>query len=691
MGKLKEQYLRNESAEFWHEVQSAALLGLPDLSQFARPSLEAIAALPADSAISAEIAISIDGSVTVLLKQLGRGWVEEVFPPLLLLVAPSIAPGSRILIGERPFIQVHDVPVIPEWRTMSGAGRTPRPAIRDQDWSLSIPKPPVSWPWDIKRALATLATSGGGRLRLTAKALSRHARITRAIADLREELIAASYTLPEDRAIIAGQLNCKAMLEDPALLGFEVSISSNGDNETLRNLVAMALFGTLAGASHPDVGDYDLRLLAGSRQIPDRILPSKEEVAGLLGSVPLRSPVGSKQWCIGRSSGGIAVTLSDRDRARHMYVIGGTGTGKTTLLYSAILQDVRAGEPVIVLDCHGDLAKMVADNVPAERAGDVINADAAIIGGGFAIDLMPRSADDTSFEIAADMLVSIFKGAIYSDTPEGFGPVWESYFRNALALLTGAAQSDRCLASLPRVFSDSAFRRELIGVNAVPSVRDFWTSAMRAGGDITLENITPYITSKLTRFISTSHARQMFPSSKNCIDFDDAINSGKILILRCPKGILGEGLSQLAMSASLMKIRTAVMARTDRKMRRPVRIYVDEFQNCRGDSLQTLLAEGRKFGASLVLANQSLGQIGGTTNNSVGAATLANVGNLVTFRLGATDAISLAPWLEAPESWRELCRLPDFTMNARLLENGRPVNFQGLRGPLPVDGSTNYE
>ncbi|MEQ1718291.1 MAG: hypothetical protein ABL907_20300 [Hyphomicrobium sp.] len=85
-----------------------------------------------------------------------------------------------------------------------------------------------------------------------------------------------------------------------------------------------------------------------------------------------------------------------------------------------------------------------------------------------------------------------------------------------------------------------------------------------------------------------------------------------------------------------------------------------------------------------MLANQSLGQIGGTDNNSVGAATLANVGNLVTFRVGASDAIKRAPWLEAPDRWRELCRLPDFTMNARLLENGRPVNFQGLSGPLPI-------
>ncbi|GGN60457.1 hypothetical protein GCM10011349_42030 [Novosphingobium indicum] len=175
----------------------------------------------------------------------------------------------------------------------------------------------------------------------------------------------------------------------------------------------------------------------------------------------------------------------------------------------------------------------------------------------------------------------------------------------------------------------------------------------------------------------------MFPAAGNCIDFEDVIECSKILILRCPKGVLGASLAQLAMSASVMKICSAVMGRAGREHRKPVRIYVDEFQNCRGDSLQTLLAEGRKFGASLVLANQSLGQIGGTDNNSIGAATLANVGNLITFRLGAADAMRLAPWLEAPDRWRELCRLPDFTMNARLLENGRPVNFYNLMGEDP--------
>lgn len=679
MARVKEHYFEIENAEGWHEVESGALLGLPQADQLRRTSLEAIAALPTGTAISSEIAVSAGGAITVLLKQLGLGWGDHQFLPLLGLAAPSIAPGSRILIGERIPSSARNISVFPEWCSLSEGIRVPRPVAREEDWGIKFPKPPVTWPWDIKRALATVAASGGGRLILTVQNLARDARLVRSITELHEELIAAGYITPDDRSVIAGQFNCKAMLDDPALLGFEVSISSNAANATLRNLVAMALFGTLAADGPIEPGDDDLGLLAGSRQVPARILPTSEEVSGLLGSHSLKDGLNSKKWRLGFCGGGIEVSLSESDRARHLYAIGATGTGKSTLLKGLIRQDVLAGEGVIVIDPHGDLAEEIAEQIPSDRRDDLIYADAADLNGGFAIDLLPTTANSTSFEIAADMLVSIFKGAMYSDTPQGFGPIFESYFRNALALLVGAPPVERSLANFTRVFDEPAFRRDLIQACVVPSVCGFWRSATRVAGDISLENVTPYITSKLTRFIVSRHARAMFPVVERCLDFENLMDSGKILILRCPKGALGEGLAELAMSASLMKIRAAAMARAGRKDRHPVRVYIDEFQNCRGDSLQTLLAEGRKFGISLVLANQSLGQIGGTNNNTVGAATLANVGNLITFRLGAADAIKLAPWLDAPDRWRDLCQLPDFTMNARLLENGRPVNYQGLQ------------
>ena len=173
----------------------------------------------------------------------------------------------------------------------------------------------------------------------------------------------------------------------------------------------------------------------------------------------------------------------------------------------------------------------------------------------------------------------------------------------------------------------------------------------------------------------------MFPASDLCLDFADIMDSSRILILRCPKGGLGDGLAELAMSAALLQIWATAMAREATGFRQPVRIYIDEFQGCRGRVLQSLLAEGRKFGISLVLANQSLGQLGNASAHSVGSAVLANVGNIIAFRTGAADAAVLAPWLDRPGRWRELCQMPDFTMHARLLDNGRPFNVAGIRVP----------
>lgn len=689
MGRIHEQIVSAEYGEGWQEVASAALVSLPTAARFENASLSLLAALPVGVAIAAQTTVTADGAPSVLLRQLGYGLEGTTHQDLVPLVAAAIAPGSRVLLGQAQESAAPLTRIVPTWQSASTDRVNPGPLVPDAGCRLQFPRSPAAWPWDLKRALAALVAVGGGTLEIGVRQVLRDARVTRAITAVQTELQAAAYGSPDDRSVQAGQLNCKAMLDNPALLGIEVSLSAHEDSPTLRHLVAMALFGTLAGEIEDEADGFDLRLLAGSLLVPGRIVPVREEMTELLSVRPLGNAGDSRKWRLGVAAGGMQVPLGDSDRARHVYAIGATGTGKSTLLKSLIMQDVHGGEGVILFDPHGDLAEDVLARIPENRRAEVIYADAAEINGGFAVDLLPFATDSTAFEIAADMLVSIFRGSLYAANPEGFGPMFDSYFRNALALLLEASREERCLANFTRVFNDPPFRRELLGRCTVPSVTGFWRSAIRTGGEAALENITPYITSKLTRFIASDHARSMFPIAEKCLDFDEAMERGRILILRCPKGALGEGLTELAMSASLMKIRAAAMARAGQENRRPVRVYIDEFQNCRGDSLQSLLAEGRKFGVSLVLANQSLGQIGGTDNASLGSATLANVGNLVTFRVGAADAIRLAPWLDAPDRWRELCQMPDFTMNARVLERGRPANYYGLSGPSPDEWQTN--
>ena len=690
MGKLKEQYYTPEIKEDWIEVETAALLGLPVRHQLEQSTLQAIAALPTGTAVSAEISITADGAVNVMLRQLGFGSDDDGFPAYLALVAPALAPGARLLVGapSRHFPDRRGI--VPDWIALPDRQQRPQPISPGSERQIKLPKPPAIWPWDLKRALASIAASGGGSLILTARHLSRTARLVRRISEQQEELVAAGYALPDDRQVINGQVNCRAMIDDPALLGFDIAIAAETLAGPLPNLVAIALFGTLNGTTAvSDEAEEDLRLLTGSRHAPGCLLPSVEDAASLLGARVLRNDATDQPWIIGTTGGGIPVSLGETDRARHLYVIGATGTGKSTLLRSLILQDAKAGEGIILLDPHGDLAEDVAAVIPKERAADLVYADAADPEGLFAVSLLPDTADSAAFEIAADMLVSIFKEDLYSEVKEAFGPMFESYFRSALGLLLAADPSERYLANFPRVFEDREFRNRLLENCTNHDLVSFWKkTALRISGEAELTNITPYITGKLTRFIATRNARSMFPAAKRCLDFSAVIDEGKILILRCPKGALGEGLTELAMSTCLMKVRSAAMARAGSRSRRPVRVYIDEFQACKGNSLQTLLAEGRKFGVSLVLANQSLGQIGGTSNRSVGSATLANVGNLMSFRLGAADAAMLSPWLDMPERWRELCWLPDFTMNARLLDKGRPTSFHALRSPDPEVGTS---
>lgn len=639
-----------------------------------RPSdaarLEAFAALTPGYAAGAVIRVARDGGVEASAIGLGTGMAIHAGkgdPAALSALLAYVCPGLGI---------ASDCPTSGAW--LPAALLVPQ--HEDTHNSLLLAPPVHDWPWDLEAALAILAADGGGILVIAVRNLPRDKAVSGLIADAHSRTLGATYARQDERQAHSSLAGVVAMRDDPALFAIEVRLDTSGASNLLRDLVSMALFGRRAGREARS-GELDLRCLAGSCHAPVRFLPTAREVEALTAAQVSIPEIG---LIVGIAGGGQAIALSENDRARHSYIIGATGTGKSTLLKSLIAQDISAGEGVVLIDPHGDIANDVAWLVPPERRADLVFADAADPAGGFAIGLIPASDDEDARELAADSLVELFSGVLYKGVPEAIGPIFEQYFRQALFLLIHADPENRLLANLPRIFQEPGFRRELLGRCTDRNVRDFWTlTAIRTTGDIDLTNVTPYITSKLTRFIGTALGRRLFPSNANSIDFRAAIDSGKILILRCPKGDLGEGLASLAMSAAVLKLRDALAARAavGRASRRPVRLYIDEFQACRGTALQTLLAEGRKFGVTVTLANQSLGQVGGVTGAGIGAAALANAGNLFVFRVGAPDAVAVAPWFEQPDRWRAFCRQPDFRMSARILANGKPVTLSGLRTP----------
>jgi hypothetical protein len=260
--------------------------------------------------------------------------------------------------------------------------------------------------------------------------------------------------------------------------------------------------------------------------------------------------------------------------------------------------------------------------------------------------------------------------------------MFELYFWNAFFLLMSRGGDAATLMDFDRVFTDDKFRQSLLTACTEEKVVQFWRDiAQRVTHDETsLRNITPYIVSKLAQFTSNPTLRELLCAKSGALDFSTIMDEGRILILRAPKGLLGQTDTEILAAVTLMRIAQVGMSRAARPKtdRRPVRLYVDEFQTCAGDGLADILAEARKFGLSLVLANQSLRQIDGRGSRpNVGEAALANAANLIALRVGALDAASLAPWFEREAA--SLCHQPDFHATARVLQNGRPLTAPLVR------------
>ncbi|UPK23394.1 type IV secretion system DNA-binding domain-containing protein [Bradyrhizobium sp. 131] len=387
------------------------------------------------------------------------------------------------------------------------------------------------------------------------------------------------------------------------------------------------------------------------------------------------------------------IALSDRDRARHMLMMGGTGTGKSTLLLNCINQDIMTGEAIILIDPHGDLADEVRAIVPEERQADVVWCDFSAVETIRGINILEMTGgldSQTERSIVANGLVNLFKSILYRDI-NAFGPMWDNYFRNALLLLMGGAGDEANLVDFERVFHDKEFRRKLLQKCDDAKVREFWMDivpGVSESADHSLGNMTPYVTSKIVQLTGNSLVRRFISPERATLDLRKAMDTGQIVLIKLAKGIIGELDTKLIATLLSMRIMQSGMARANMPpdQRRPCRLYFDEYQNAHGEPLAALLAESRKYGISVTLANQSLGQVTGRSgNDDAGNAALANAANLIVFRLGAIDAAHLAPWLQPEIKRDELMRLPDFHAVARVLSKGRPVPPRIMRTlPPPV-------
>lgn len=375
---------------------------------------------------------------------------------------------------------------------------------------------------------------------------------------------------------------------------------------------------------------------------------------------------------------GRKVRLPEDARERHSYIVGATGTGKSTLLGRMIREDIRAGRGVILLDPHGDLHAEVLASVPPERQGDLLVIDPTredCRPGLNIFDIPQGDLRKRHAELLVGELVHCFRSMW--DNPEAFGPMFEAYFRNAIQLLTLRDGEPLTVDSFNRVFTDREFRAGLLKECTDAATASFWTDvAEKAGGESSLANLTPYITSKMGPLTQGAFLSCLLRQARDEVRLVERINRNPIILINLNKGTLGLHESRILGVILMAQIMSAGLQRSlqEPHLRTPVNVYVDEFQNFVSDNVASMLSEARKFGLRLHMANQNIGQLRANRGmQSMIETVLGNVGTMILFRLGVPDAAMLKLFLE-PFTRQEMQELPNFHAFVRMTT---------AEGPLP--------
>jgi hypothetical protein len=373
----------------------------------------------------------------------------------------------------------------------------------------------------------------------------------------------------------------------------------------------------------------------------------------------------------------VPVRFASSDRARHCYVIGATGTGKSTLLSNMVLQDIRDGAGVCVLDPHGDLQADLMSAIPGSRAADVIPIDLADPDRAIGLNLLEARGSSSRQQVsfAINEILSMF-WRLYASIPESMGPAFEQYMRNTLMALAENSRGAGTLADVMLFYENQDFRNAVLGSCSNPAAVSFFRGiAAKTTGEASFQNIAPYITNKLNRFVGSDYVRPIIAQSRSTLDLRECMDTGKVLLVNLNKGALGGTECSLVGMLLLAKIFSAALERAGqpRADRRPFHLYVDEAQNFLTPIVGSILAEARKFGLTMTLANQNFAQWQDRSSLGLLDSILGNVGTLLMFRVGIDEAERLKSFTRPEFDTRDLQYLPDRTVIAKLLAHGRPL------------------
>ena len=349
----------------------------------------------------------------------------------------------------------------------------------------------------------------------------------------------------------------------------------------------------------------------------------------------------------GETTTDIGLTLEER--RRHIYMIGATGTGKTTLLLKMIYEDILNGKGLAILDPHGDLTDRLLGVIPKERIDDVVyfNPYDMTYPIGLNVLEMPTNLLESDIYREKDLVVSSLISIFHKLYPARYsGPRMEHVLRNTV--LTALETENPTLFTVYKLLTNSSYRKSITGKLTDPLLKDFWKHEFAKMGSYQQSDLISPITNKLGRFLTTMMTRNILIQEKSKLDFEDIMNNKKILICDLSKGKIGEDTSSFLGSLIIAKIQLAALKRVhiSHEKRTDFFLYIDEFQNFATMTFAQILSEARKYRLNTILAHQTISQI---EDKDLLKVILANTGTVISFRTSNPSDESIILPLFAPQ------------------------------------------
>jgi len=379
------------------------------------------------------------------------------------------------------------------------------------------------------------------------------------------------------------------------------------------------------------------------------------------------------------------VFMKNEDRFRHFYIIGQTGTGKSSIIQLMARQDFNQGKGLCVIDPHGSLIEDLLPYIPRSRADDVIYFNPADTERPMGLNLLEGKTSEERDLIALDamnMMVKMFGEEI-------FGPRIQDYFRNGCLTLMEDEEEGGAITDLVRLFTDDQWQQYKVSKIKNPIVRSFWEKQMAATGQREKQEMIPYFAAKFGQFTTNTLIRNIVGQTKSAFDVADCMNNGKILLMNLSKGLIGDINSTLLGLITVNKIQVAAMRRQreDASKRKDFFLYIDEFQNFVTPSIESILSEARKYRLGLILAHQYLDQLEKESKISgavsLKGAVFGNVGTMMFYKIGPQDAEVGAKEMAPVFSEQDLVNMEAFKGTMKLSIDGQPSRPFSIEVPRP--------